>query len=165
MQNNPPVESDAPTWPAHPPPSPQPHPQPYPPAYQQPYPPAYAQPYPQPRPLPMRAPPPRAPRRSALHAHRIAQALIQLISLALAILESLLLVRIVLLLLAASPNAGFTRFVYSVTAQFVAPFQGVFPNPFSLGGATLDEAAILAMIVYALAARLLKMAVRMISHL
>ena len=158
MQNNPPVDSDAPTWPAHPPPSPQPHPQPYPPAYQQ--------PYSQPRPLPMRAPPPpRALRRSAPHADRIAQALFQLISLSLAILESLLLVRIVLLLLAASPNAGFTRFVYGVTAQFVAPFQGVFPNSFSLGGATLDEAAILAMLVYALAARLLKMAVRMISHL
>lgn len=158
MQNNPPVDSDAPTWPAHAPPSPQP--------YAPPYSPAYAQPYPQPRPLPMRAPPPpRAPRRSTLQADRVAQALIQLISLALGILESLLLVRIVLLLLAASPNAGFSRFVYGVTAQFVAPFQGVFPNPFSLGGATLDEAAILAMIVYALAARLLKMAMRMIAHL
>jgi len=158
MQNNPPVDSDAPTWPAHAPPSPQPHPRPYPPAY--------AQPYPQPRPLPMRAPPPpRAPHRSPFYADRIAQALIQLISLALAILESLLLVRIVLLLLAASPHASFSHFVYDVTAQFVAPFQGVFPNSFSLGGVTLDEAAILAMIVYALAARLLKMAVRMISHL
>ena len=160
MQNNPPVDSDAPTWPAHAPPSPQPYPRPYPPAYAQP------QPYPQPRQLPMQAPtPPRAPRRSTFQADRIAQALIQLISLALAILESLLLVRIVLLLLAASPHAGFSRFVYSVTAQFVTPFQGVFPNSFSLGNATLDEAAILTMIVYALAARLLKMAVRMISHL
>ncbi|HST88214.1 MAG TPA: YggT family protein [Ktedonobacterales bacterium] len=157
MQNNPPVESDAPTWPAHAPPSPQP--------YAQPYPPADAQPYPQPRPVPMRAPPSRGARRSTFQADRVARALIQFISLALGILESLLLVRIVLLLLAASPNAGFSRFVYGVTAQFVAPFQGVFPNPFSLGGATLDEAAILAMIVYALAARLLKMAVRMISHL
>jgi|SRR5689334_9051827 len=159
MQNNPPVDSDAPTWPAHAPPSPppQPYPRPYPPAYAQP------QPYPQPRPVPMQAPLP--PRRSTVQADRIAQALIQLISLALAILESLLLVRIVLLLLAASPDAGFSRFVYGVTAQFVAPFQGVFPNSFSLGGATPDEAAILAMIVYALAARLLKMAVRMISHL
>lgn len=155
MQNNPPVDSDAPTWPAHAPPSPQPHPRPYPPAYAQPY----------PQPLPMRAPPPRAPHRSSFYADRIAQALIQLISLALAILESLLLVRIVLLLLAASPHASFSRFVYGITAQFVAPFQGVFPNSFSLGGVTLDEAAILAMIVYALAARLLKMAVRMISHL
>lgn len=161
MQNNPPIDSDAPTWPAHAPPSPspQPYPRPYPPAYAQP------QPYPQPRPLPMQTPPPpRAPRRSTVQADRIGQALIQLISLALAILESLLLVRIVLLL-AASPDAGFSRFVYSVTAQFVAPFQGVFPNSLSLGGATLDEAAILAMIVYALAARLLKMAVRMIAHL
>jgi YGGT family len=158
MQNNPPVDSDAPTWPAHVPPSPQPYPQPYPPAY--------TQAYPQPRPLPMRtASPPRLPRRSTLHAERIAQALIQLISLATGILESLLLVRIVLLLLAANPDAGFSRFVYGVTAQFVAPFQGVFPNPFSLGGVTLDEAAILAMIVYALVARLLKMAVRVISHL
>ena len=162
MQNNPPVDSDAPTWPAHVPSSPQPHPQPYP----QPYPPAYTHAYPQPRPLPMPPQsPPRAPRRSAFHAERIAQALIQLISLAIGILESLLLVRIVLLLLAANPDAGFSRFVYGVTARFVAPFQGVFPNPFSLGGMTLDEAAILAMIVYALVARLLKMAVRVSAHL
>src|SRR5689334_11449664 len=158
MQNNPPVDSDAPTWPAHVPSSPQPHPQPYP----QPYPPAYTQAYPQPRPLPMRTQsPPRAPRRAAFHAERIAQALIQLISLATGILESLLLVRIVLLLLAANPDAGFSRFVYGVTAQFITPFQGVFPNSFSLGGATPDEGAIIAMIVYARAARVLKMAVRM----
>ena len=162
MQNNPPVDSDAPTWPVHAPTPPQPHPQPYP----RPYPPASTQAYPQPRPLPMRTQsPPRAPHRSAFHSERIAQALIQLISLALGILESLLLIRIVLQLLAANPNAGFSRFVYGMTAQFVAPFQGVFPNPFSLGGVTLDEAAILAMIVYALAARLLKMAVRVIAHL
>jgi uncharacterized protein YggT (Ycf19 family) len=65
------------------------------------------------------------------------------------IVEALILIRIVLELLAANPNAGFTSLIYSITDPLVAPFQGVFPSPQTHGN-VLDLAAVLAIIVYAL---------------
>lgn len=75
----------------------------------------------------------------------------QIIYLVLAILEVLLAIRLVLKLLAANPDAGFSALIYGITAPFVAPFQGVFGNP-SAQGNVLDVATVLAMIVYALLA-------------
>lgn len=65
------------------------------------------------------------------------------------VVEALILIRAVLELLAANPDAGFTSLIYTITDPLVAPFQGVFPSPQSHGN-VLDLAAILAIIVYAL---------------
>lgn len=65
------------------------------------------------------------------------------------IVEALILIRAILELLAANPDAGFTSLIYTITDPLVAPFQGVFPSPQS-HGSVLDLAAILAIIVYAL---------------
>ena len=66
------------------------------------------------------------------------------------IVETLIIIRAVLKLLAANPDAGFSSLIYSVTDPLVAPFQGVFATPQSHGSSVLDMAAILALIVYAL---------------
>lgn len=65
------------------------------------------------------------------------------------IVEALILIRAILELLAANPNAGFTSLMYNITEPLVAPFQGVFPTP-QTHGSVLDLAAVLAIIVYAL---------------
>lgn len=75
----------------------------------------------------------------------------RIIYLVLAILEVLLAIRLVLKLLGANPDAGFSALIYGITAPFVALFQGVFGNP-SADGNVLDLATVLAMIVYALLA-------------
>jgi uncharacterized protein YggT (Ycf19 family) len=67
------------------------------------------------------------------------------------IVEVLILIRIILELFAANPDAGFSNLIYTITALLVAPFQGVFPTPQS-HGSILDLAAVLAIIVYALLA-------------
>ena len=58
-------------------------------------------------------------------------------------------IRFVLKLLAANANAGFARFVYSVTDVFMAPFAGLTASP-SASGVVLELPAIIAMIVYGL---------------
>jgi len=67
------------------------------------------------------------------------------------IIEALILIRVILKLLAANPNAGFSSLIYGLTAPFVAPFEGVFPSP-SGGGSVLELSSILAIIVYILLA-------------
>ncbi|HEV2404434.1 MAG TPA: YggT family protein [Ktedonobacterales bacterium] len=69
----------------------------------------------------------------------------------LGIIETLLVIRLVLKLLAANPNAGFSNLIYGVTNPLVAPFQGVFPDAGAHSG-VLELAALLAIIVYALLA-------------
>lgn len=73
----------------------------------------------------------------------------QIVYLILGILETLLVIRFVLKLLAANPEAAFTSFIYALTDPFVTPFDGVFPTP-QTRGTILDLADVLAMIVYAL---------------
>jgi uncharacterized protein YggT (Ycf19 family) len=67
------------------------------------------------------------------------------------IVEALLVIRFVLKLLGASPNAGFTSGMYAITEPFVMPFRGIFPTP-SASGSTLEWSTIIAMIIYALVA-------------
>ena len=67
------------------------------------------------------------------------------------IIEALILIRVILKLLAANPDAGFSSLIYGLTAPFVAPFEGVFPSP-SGGGSVLELSSILAIIVYILLA-------------
>jgi len=73
----------------------------------------------------------------------------QLIYLAFGLLEAALGIRVILKLLAADPDAGFTRLVYALTAPFVALFQGVLATPQSRGN-VLEISSLLAIVVYAL---------------
>lgn len=177
MRNLPPAGPagyDEPTWPD--PPTPQPA-QP-PPARQarqtQPVPaappllpPSYYQPPPMPNQSPYYQPPPgaRQPMRTSYAVPRALYGVAQVISFALGIVELLLLVRIVLLFFGANPSADFTSLIYGWSNPLVAPFQGVFPNVMGSQGGVLDAAAILAMIVYAIAARVIEAVLRMIARI
>jgi hypothetical protein len=75
----------------------------------------------------------------------------QIIWLVTGILEALIGIRFLLKLLAANPQAGFARFIYGITAVFLAPFVALFPDP-SAAGSVLEVSSLVAMLVYALAA-------------
>lgn len=98
-------------------------------------------------------------------ASRTLHGIAQIISLALGIVELVLLVRIVLLFFGANPTAEFTSLIYGWSGPLVAPFQGVFPNVIVTAGGVIDAAAILAMIVYAIAARVVEAVLRMLARL
>jgi hypothetical protein len=65
------------------------------------------------------------------------------------ILEGFIAIRILLKLLAANPDAGFSAFVYGITAPFVSFFNGVFSTP-STHGSIFEFSSLLALVVYAL---------------
>lgn len=69
----------------------------------------------------------------------------------LGLLEVLLALRFLLRLTAANPAAGFTDFVYSMTAPLIAPFAAVFPAT-AVEGNVFEWSTLLAMLVYWLAA-------------
>ena len=71
----------------------------------------------------------------------------QIVWYVLMIVEAFLLLRFLLNLLAANPRAGFTDFIYSVSAIFVAPFQAVFRNA-AVEGSVFEWTTLLAMIIY-----------------
>jgi hypothetical protein len=75
----------------------------------------------------------------------------QVTYLALGIIEILLGLRVALKVLAASPNAGFSRALYAITSPLVVPFQGVFPNPHAYGS-SFELSTVLAMLIYAILA-------------
>lgn len=57
--------------------------------------------------------------------------------------------RFIFLLLGANPDAGFTDFVYSVSAPFVAPFVGIFGEPV-YGKSVFEISSLLAILIYVL---------------
>lgn len=63
------------------------------------------------------------------------------------ILEALLAFRFLLKLLGANPGAGFTQFIYSVTAVPLAPFRFVFSNN-AVAGSAIEWSTLLGMVVY-----------------
>lgn len=65
----------------------------------------------------------------------------------LGIIEILLAFRFILKLLAANPSAGFTNFIYGITAPFASPFLNVF-RVSQVEGNVLEWTTILAMAVY-----------------
>ena len=67
-----------------------------------------------------------------------------------AVIEIVLGLRILLKLIAANPESGFTRIIYGVTAPFVAPFSNIVTMPTARNGATLDLSSLLAILVYLL---------------
>lgn len=71
----------------------------------------------------------------------------RVLSLLFGVLAVLLGLRIVLLLLVANQQNTIVDFVYGVTEPFVAPFRGIFQfNEVRAGDATLDVAALIALI-------------------
>lgn len=63
------------------------------------------------------------------------------------IVEALLAFRFILKLLAANTAAGFTSFIYGVSAPFASPFLNVFRVP-KVEGSILEWTTLLAMLVY-----------------
>jgi uncharacterized protein YggT (Ycf19 family) len=67
-------------------------------------------------------------------------------------IEGLLLIRLVLKLLGANPQAGFSTFIYGLTDVFMAPFRNLLPTVGGSSGAVLETSVVIALIVYALIA-------------
>jgi hypothetical protein len=63
------------------------------------------------------------------------------------IIVALLAIRFLLKLLGANPAAGFSSFIYDITAPLVGPFVAVF-GPSRVQGSVLEWTTILAMLVY-----------------
>lgn len=78
-------------------------------------------------------------------AYRLEQA----IYLVFGIVESLIAIRFVLKLLGAGPEAGFSQFIYGITAPLIAPFIGLFGMP-QASGSILELHSVAALVVYAL---------------
>lgn len=64
-----------------------------------------------------------------------------------ATIEILLLFRFALKLLGANEAAGFTEFIYSISAAFLAPFSYVFGTN-AIGDSVFEWSTLLAMVVY-----------------
>jgi YGGT family len=78
----------------------------------------------------------------------VAERAVMITYLVLGVMEALLITRVILKLLAANPEAGFVRFVYNISALFVAPFQGIFPTP-ATQNSVLELSSLVAIAVYA----------------
>ena len=66
------------------------------------------------------------------------------------LIEIAIALRILLKLLAANPNAGFSQFIYGVTGPFVAPFAGIVGEPAASNGSVFELSSVLALIIYLL---------------
>ena len=75
----------------------------------------------------------------------------QIVWYALGVIEALLAFRFVLRAMNANAAAGFTSFIYSITAPFVAPFVAVFRS-LRVAASTIEWSTLLAMFVYWLVA-------------
>jgi hypothetical protein len=75
------------------------------------------------------------------------------------VIEILIVIRLILLMAGANPDALFSGIIYAVTEPLVLVFTGVFPSP-SGQGHQLEAASVLALIVYPL---LLWAVVRLLS--
>lgn len=65
----------------------------------------------------------------------------------LSVIEGLLVIRFVLKLLQANPNAVFTDFIYTLSGIFTAPFVAVFQNV-RIESSVIEWTTLLAMLVY-----------------
>ena len=83
-----------------------------------------------------------------------ANQIVRIIWLLFGVLEAAIGLRVFLKLIAANPNNMFAQLVYSFTDLFLWPFEGLTISP-SIGEFTLDIPAVIAMIVYAIAAWIL----------
>lgn len=67
------------------------------------------------------------------------------------VINAIVALRFVLLLLGANREAGFTDFVYSLSAPFVSPFIGIFGEP-TYGRSVFEVSSLLAIVIYSLVA-------------
>lgn len=67
------------------------------------------------------------------------------------LISTIIALRFVFLLLGANRGAGFTDFIYSLSAPFVAPFVGIFGEP-SYGQSVFEISSVLAIAIYLLIA-------------
>lgn len=67
-----------------------------------------------------------------------------------AVIEILIALRVLLKLIGANPESGFSRFIYGVTGPFVAPFRNIINDPATGSGNVFEISSILAIIVYLL---------------
>lgn len=74
---------------------------------------------------------------------------VQLVYLIFGVIDGLLAIRLVLKLLGANPTAGFSNWVYNVTAFFLAPFKNILPT-YGNQQSQLEMSVVLAILVYAL---------------
>ncbi|HVZ12691.1 MAG TPA: YggT family protein [Patescibacteria group bacterium] len=75
----------------------------------------------------------------------------QIIWYVLGLIEAVLVLRILLKVLAANPAAGFTSFIYALSAPFAVPFQGILRTDFT-SGSVFEWSTVLAAVVYFLVA-------------
>lgn len=67
------------------------------------------------------------------------------------LITAIIALRFILLLLGANREAGFTDFIYSISAPLVAPFVGIFGEP-TYGTSVFELSSVLAIVVYLLIA-------------
>lgn len=80
------------------------------------------------------------------------------------IIYGLLAIRLLLELFAARENAGFFKFIKSVTGPFYAPFSGLVPSPSTPEGFTLALPIIVAIVVYMLLHLAVNGLLRILAH-
>lgn len=76
---------------------------------------------------------------------------IEVVYLAFGIVNGLLIIRLVLKLLGANPDAGFTTFIYGLTDFLLTPFRGLLPAAVD-GKSVFEPSVLVAILIYALAA-------------
>ena len=74
---------------------------------------------------------------------------VQLVYLIFGVIDGLLAIRLILKLLGANPTAGFSNWLYNVTALFLAPFKNILPT-YGSQQSQLEMSVVLAILVYAL---------------
>jgi uncharacterized protein YggT (Ycf19 family) len=74
---------------------------------------------------------------------------VQLVYLIFGVIDGLLVIRLILKLLGANPTAGFSNWVYNVTAFFLTPFKNILPT-IGTAQSQLEMSVLLAILVYAL---------------
>jgi len=74
---------------------------------------------------------------------------VQLVYLIFGVIDGLLVIRLILKLLGANPTAGFSNWVYNVTAFFLTPFKNILPT-FGTAQSQLEMSVLLAILVFAL---------------
>lgn len=72
-----------------------------------------------------------------------------------ALAEIAITLRVLLKLIAANRESGFTRFIYAVTGPLTAPFRNIVASPTAMNGSTLEISSLLGIVVYLLACWLL----------
>src|SRR5262249_5238469 len=80
--------------------------------------------------------------------------LTQLVYWVFGLIEGLIAIRLILKALGANPSAGFSQFIYGITAPLLRPFVRLFANP-AYQNAVLELSSIVALMVYALLAWLI----------